>query len=101
MRWEHAFLKVPTEYATDELGNRNPIAWEEVPARARMTNWTNEEKTALDPEYTRQNRKLLLLQSRDETLQADAVIINGNEYFITERITTNRWQILHIRGYKQ
>lgn len=101
MKWQDATLKIPEQFLTDELGNKIPTSFEEVPVKARMTNWTNEEKTALDPAYTSQNRKLILRLARDEALQAEAVIINGHSHQITERIITDRWQILHIRGYKQ
>lgn len=101
MRWVKAVLKIPVEHGVDELGNVTDTVYENHIANARLTNWTLEERAALDPEYTRVNRKCILKSNKADVKRATAVEIDDAEYLITDRLILDRWQILHIRGYKQ
>lgn len=98
MRWIDATLNIPVELGKDELGNRTVTGYKHKPAKVRTTNWTLEERSLLDPEYTRTNRKLI---TRADVRGVESVNIGGYDYLITDRIITQRWAILHIRGYKQ
>ena len=98
MRWQKATLNIPTETGEDALGNQVVTAYDNKDVKVRLTNWTLEERSGLDPEYTRVNRKCI---TRADVKDAESITIDGNDYLITDRIETQRWSILHIRGYKQ
>ena len=101
MTWTKAILKIPAAYGEDELGNKTITRYEQYPVKVRLTEWTAEEMAGLDPEYTRDTRKAIIRQSKATATKAAYIVIGEDEYLISKRIISDRWQILHIRGYNQ
>ena len=100
MRWQPAILNIPVESDTDELGNEKATVYEHIETKARITNWTVNELSGLDPEYTSTHRKAILPKPK-HGLNAESVVIDGRDYLISNRYDLGRWLLLHIRGYKQ
>ena len=98
MKWTDAILNIPVEKGADILGNETHTVHEHMPVKVRLTNWSVEERAGLDPAYTRTTRKCIF---RGKHLRADSITIDGADYQIIENYDLGRWQLLHIRSYKQ